>query len=119
MSYDFAKTVPMDDPDMITFMEFKSLFGEDGNLIAIGVKDSSLYDVHNFELFRRLSDSIKTFTGVNEVYSLPQIQRFEKDTAERKFNLVPIFRNGHYIYPLLFEYPDGNQRTHTAHSARP
>ncbi|MCA6078290.1 efflux RND transporter permease subunit [Fulvivirga sedimenti] len=93
MSYDFAKTVPMDDPDMINFMEFKSLFGEDGNLIAIGVKDSSLYDVHNFELFRRLSDSIKTFTGVNEVYSLPQIQRFEKDTAERKFNLVPIFRN--------------------------
>ncbi len=93
MSYDFAKTVPMDDPDMITFMGFKSLFGEDGNLIAIGVKDSSLYEVQNFELFRRLSDSIKTFVGVNEVYSLPQIERLEKDTAERKFDLNPIFRS--------------------------
>ncbi|MEJ2004095.1 MAG: hypothetical protein P8X57_03810, partial [Cyclobacteriaceae bacterium] len=39
MSYDFGKTVPQDDPEMVTFMRFKSLFGEDGNLIAIGVKD--------------------------------------------------------------------------------
>ena len=91
LSYDFGKTVPQDDPDMVTFMRFKSMFGEDGNLLAIGVRDSSLYNVRNFELFRRLSDSIMTFDGVSQVYSLPQIERLEKDTAERQFVLNRIF----------------------------
>ena len=92
MSYDFANTVPQDDPDMVTFMNFKSVFGEDGNLIAIGVKDSSLYDVRNFEQFRRLSDSIRILEGVDQVFSLPQIERLEKDTAERRFVMEPIFK---------------------------
>ena len=45
MSYDFARTVPLDDPDMIELDKFRSQFGEDGNVIAVGVKDSSLYQL--------------------------------------------------------------------------
>src|SRR5689334_1565302 len=29
MSYDFARTVPLDDPDMIALTDFKKQFGED------------------------------------------------------------------------------------------
>nr|WP_040496765.1 MMPL family transporter [Fulvivirga imtechensis] len=91
MSYDFAKTVPSDDPDMVVFQQFKQEFGEDGNLVALGIRDSSLYTPENFERLRELSTTIAALPGVNDVLSLPLIQRLEKDTAERRFALKPIF----------------------------
>lgn len=91
MSFDFAKTVPSDDPDMMAFQEFKDLFGEDGNLVALGIKDSAVYTVENFKKLRTLSKELADLTGVNDVMSLPLIQRLEKDTAETRFVLNPIF----------------------------
>jgi predicted RND superfamily exporter protein len=91
MSYDFAKTVPSHDPDMVNFNQFKELFGEDGNIIALGVKDSSLYKLDNFKRFRSLSKEISSIEGVNNVLSLPMIQRLEKNTEEKRFDLKPIF----------------------------
>lgn len=91
MSYDFAKTVPSHDPDMVNFQEFKDLFGEDGNIIAIAVKDSSLYQLENFKKFRSLSEKLSTLDGVNSVLSLPLIKRLVKNTEEKRFDLEPIF----------------------------
>ena len=42
MSYDFARTVPLNDPEMVFLNQFKAQFGEDGNMMAIGIKDSSI-----------------------------------------------------------------------------
>lgn len=92
MSYDFAKTVPSDDSDMVVFQQFKDQFGEDGNLVALGIKDSSVYTPENFEKLRKLSRQIAALEGVNDVLSLPLVQRLEKDTKEKKFNLRSVFR---------------------------
>jgi len=91
MSFDFAKTVPNDDPDMVVFQEFKNLFGEDGNLVALGIKDSSVYESDKFKKLRALSQELSKLNGVNDVISLPLIQRLKKDTAEKRFVLEPIF----------------------------
>lgn len=94
MSFEFAKTVPADDPDMIEFQNFKSLFGEDGNLVALGILDSTVYETDNFKSLYKLSKELDTLAGVNSVLSLPLIQLLEKDTANNKFLLKPIFANG-------------------------
>jgi predicted RND superfamily exporter protein len=94
MSYDFAKTVPSTDPDMLEFMEFKKTFGEDGNLIAVGFKDSAIYELENFEKLRTLSHDFDSLEGVNRVFSLPEVERLEKDTAETRFVLNPVFKRG-------------------------
>ncbi|NOS56307.1 MAG: hypothetical protein HOP37_08640 [Cyclobacteriaceae bacterium] len=41
MSYDLARTVPLDDPEMVFLQKFKAQFGEDGNIIAVGLRDSA------------------------------------------------------------------------------
>jgi len=92
MSFDFAKTVPNDDPDMMVFQKFKSLFGEDGNLMALGIHDSAIYNADNFKKLRALSKKVSELPGVNDVLSLPLVKRLEKDTAEKKFILNPIFK---------------------------
>jgi predicted RND superfamily exporter protein len=39
MTYDFAQVVSADDPDMIYFQRFKKTFGEDGNVLVLGMQD--------------------------------------------------------------------------------
>lgn len=91
MSYDFRGTVPANDPEQIFFTEFKEQFGEDGGIVAIGLKDSSIYQYKNFEKLREFCVSVKQIPGINDVISLPQIKMMEKDTARKQFKLVDIF----------------------------
>ncbi len=91
MSYEFTRTVPLDDPEMIFFNNFKKQFGEDGNMMAIGVKDSALFQLENFQKFRTFSDELKNIEGVGEILSLPLLKIIQKDTVQTKFYLTNLF----------------------------
>lgn len=92
MDYDLAKLVPQHDPDYITLEKFKAQFGEDGNILAIGIKDSSIYKTDNFRKFSYLTDAISDIHGVNNVLSLANIKLLKKNTQEKKFELQPLFK---------------------------
>lgn len=91
MSYSFARTVPPNDPDMIELTKFKEQFGEDGNTVAVCVKDSSLFTLEKFQKFRELTANIKKIEGVNGVLSLPNLSIILKDTANTRFYPSPLF----------------------------
>jgi uncharacterized protein len=91
MTYDFAKVVPSTDPEMIYFEHFRSMFGEDGNIVVLGIKDSSLYSIENFTRLKYLSEELKRLKGVNNVLSLPLISTFTKDIENKKFLAQPLF----------------------------
>ncbi|MBS1486007.1 MAG: MMPL family transporter [Bacteroidetes bacterium] len=91
MSYDLARTVPLDDPEQVFLINFKKQFGEDANIVGIAVKDSSIYSLNKFNRFRELNDEIKKIKGVNNVLSLPEIKIIVKDTAEKKFKFNSLF----------------------------
>ena len=91
MSYDFARAVPLDDPDMIDLNKFRAQFGEDGNLIAVAVKDSALYQLKNFEAYRLFTDDIKRIPGVKQALSLPFLPLIQKDTANTRFYTQRLF----------------------------
>lgn len=91
MSYEFTRTVPPNDPDMIYFNEFKKQFGEDGNMMAVGIKDSAIYTLENFNKLRAFSNEIKKLEGINEVLALPQLRIILKDTVAKRFYLSTLF----------------------------
>ena len=91
LSYDFAKVVPAKDPDMLYFKKFTETFGDDGNLIVVGVADSAVYEPLNFKRFKFMSDYIQNIPGVTGLVSLTNLHRLEKDTETKTFNRVPIF----------------------------
>ncbi|MBK5279155.1 MAG: MMPL family transporter, partial [Bacteroidia bacterium] len=91
MSYEFTRTVPLDDPEMVFFNRFKEQFGEDGNMMAVGVKDSALFELENFQKFRTFSNELKEIEGVGEILSLPLLKIIQKDTALGKFYLSNLF----------------------------
>ncbi|MGC1240241.1 MAG: efflux RND transporter permease subunit [Chryseosolibacter sp.] len=91
MSYDFARTVPLNDPDMITLQDFRKQFGEDGNIIAIGFRDSAIYEQKNFEAYRDFARTVRQISGVSEVIALPLLKMILKDTEKSRFYLANIF----------------------------
>lgn len=91
MRYDFAQIVPESDPDAQYLTQFRKTFGEDGNMLVIGVKDSAIYQTTNFKRFKFLSDELAKLEGVNNVLSLPGLQRLKKDTDQKRFVLDPLF----------------------------
>ena len=64
-SYSLFTAVPDEDPDMMYFTQFKENFGEDANILAIGINDSALYEVENFRRFKYLSDELLTINLLN------------------------------------------------------
>ncbi len=91
MSYDLARTVPADDPEMVFLQQFKKQFGEDANIIGVGIRDSSIYSLKSFNHFRELNTIIKNIKGVNNLLSMPEVKIIHKDTANKKFKLEPLF----------------------------
>ena len=51
-SYSLSSVVPSTDPDMKFFKKFKKTFGADGNILAIGLHDSAVYQVENFKKYK-------------------------------------------------------------------
>ena len=92
LNYDFSQTVPDSDPDMIYYNEFKDTFGEDGNVFAIGLKDSSIFELNNFIQYQNLIDNVKGIEGVKGALGLSTLQILKKNTKNKNFEFIPIFK---------------------------
>ncbi|GGF02893.1 efflux RND transporter permease subunit [Hymenobacter cavernae] len=92
MTYDFAQVVSPDDPEMVYFQRFKKTFGEDGNVLVLGLQDSSIYRLGNFTELRALTDTLTKVKGVNGVLSVTKLIALGKDTAKQQFVAHPIFQ---------------------------
>lgn len=90
-SYDLANIVPESDPDMIYFRQFRKTFGEDGNIMALGIQDSSVYQLENFKKFSELTYKLEGKEGIRNVLGLPNLQKLEKNNEKRAFELQPVF----------------------------
>jgi hypothetical protein len=91
MSYDLARTVPANDPEMVFLQKFKKQFGEDANIIGIAIQDSSVYTLQKFNQYRNLNKTIRKISGVNNVLSLTELKIIRKDTAHTRFRVSSLF----------------------------
>ena len=81
MTYDFQSVVSPNDPEMQYFQTFKQTFGEDGNVLVVGMQDSSVYKLGNFRELRILTDTLGKVQGVNGVLSVTKLINLENDTV--------------------------------------
>ncbi len=88
-----ANLLPDDHEVNIEYNNFLNKFGEEGNLIIIGVKDSSLLTVKKLNAWNKLSDSFKSYKEVETVVSVKDLQKLVKDNANQKFKLEPFIKD--------------------------
>lgn len=92
-TYTEANLLPDDHEVNVTYNRFLEIFGEEGNLIVIGVKDTSLYKVKNLNAWNNLSDSFKAYPQVETVISIKDLQKLVKNQDEEKFELEPFIKD--------------------------
>ena len=66
MSYEMAKMLPASDSVSVDYENFRKQFGEDGRVLFVGIKDSSLFQLKKFNAWHDLTYQIKEIQGVEE-----------------------------------------------------
>lgn len=91
ITYDFLKVVPQDDPAMVYFKDFYKMFGEDANIMVVGIQDPKIFKLETFNKFYDLCYAIKNTNGVNDAISLPTLKMLTKDTLNSKLDVQSVF----------------------------
>lgn len=69
---------------------FLDKFGDEGNLIIIGVKDSTFFTPKAFEAWTKMVTKLKKAKEVEMVISIESLQKLTKNSTEETFELVPL-----------------------------
>lgn len=91
MSYEFSKAIPVDNPKYQDFLSFKEKFGDDGNVLVIGVATNDFFALKNFEAFRALNNGLKKVPYVEDVLSISNAVNLLKDTTSNRLDAIPVF----------------------------
>jgi uncharacterized protein len=93
LSYDFARAIPVDNPKYKEYQEFKKKFGEDGNLLVIGIRTDKLFTENFFNDYADLHRKLKDLRGVDDVISIPGAVNLVKADSSEKLVTDTIFEN--------------------------
>ncbi|MBD0833523.1 efflux RND transporter permease subunit [Aestuariibaculum sediminum] len=112
-TYTEANLLPDDHEVNIKYNEFLKIFGEEGNLIILGVKDSTLLTVEKLNAWNKLAQDFKKFDEVETVVSIKDLQKLVKDNKNEKFVLQPFIKDSIHStkeikaleYELFNKYP--------------
>ncbi|HPF50349.1 MAG TPA: MMPL family transporter [Draconibacterium sp.] len=91
MSYEYASLLPKKDQAYKDYQKFVDVFGEEGNLIIIGIDDPEFFQLDHFKRWQGLSNDLTNVEGVENLLSVSNTYNLVKNTDEKKFEVVSIF----------------------------
>jgi len=93
MSYEYASMLPIKDPAFKDYQQFVEVFGEEGNLIIIGIQDTSFFQIDRFRKWEELCDELSQVEGVEDLLSVSNAYNLIKNTEERRFEIEELFHD--------------------------
>jgi len=91
MSYEYSSLLPKRDQAYKDYQYFVDIFGEEGNLIIIGIQDSNFFNIGNFEHWKNLCDNLSQVEGVENLLSVANTYNLVKNSEEKHFQVRRIF----------------------------
>lgn len=101
LSYDFARAIPINNPKYKAYQEFKKKFGEDGNLLVIGVQTPDLFKQKIFNAYASLQKELKTVRGVDDIISVPSAINLVKIPETEQLKADTIFPDRELSQPEI------------------
>ena len=90
-SYTEANLLPEDDKATLDYQEFLKVFGEEGNLIILAVKDSTIFTPEKFNAWNELVNRFDNLEEIDFTTSIADVQKLKADRKQRKFVLEPLY----------------------------
>ncbi|MFZ1529430.1 MAG: MMPL family transporter [Ferruginibacter sp.] len=91
LSYEFARAIPTDNVKYQDYQAFRQKFGDDGNMLVIGIQTDKLFELSYFKKYSALQQQLKQVSDVEDVMSVPSAVNLVKDPFTEKLNAVKIF----------------------------
>ncbi len=91
LSYEFSKAIPTDNPKYKDYTAFKNKFGDDGNLLVVGITTKDLFTLKTFKQYQQLQQNLKAIAGVEDILSVPGAFNLVKNIETEKLNATKIF----------------------------
>ncbi|MFV7234051.1 efflux RND transporter permease subunit [Flavobacterium sp. ZB4R12] len=84
-----ANLLPDDNIVNLEYNAFLNKFGEEGNLVIIGVKDNTIFTPKAYASWSKLMNGLKGDKAVDLVISLNDLKKLQKNDSLETFELVP------------------------------
>jgi len=91
LSYDFTRAIPLNNPKYKAYQEFRKKFGEDGNLLVVGIQTDKLFEEKTFNTYYELQRNFKKIKGVDDIISIPTAVNLVKIPETEKLKAELIF----------------------------
>nr|WP_315156679.1 MMPL family transporter [uncultured Flavobacterium sp.] len=98
-----ANMLPDDNIANVEYNAFLGKFGEEGNLIIIGVKDSTFFTPKAYAAWSKLMNTIKQNHEVDLVVSLNDLKKLQKNETLETFELVPFVDESKALNPKYLQ----------------
>lgn len=90
-TYTEANLLPSKHPENIEYDAFVKIFGEEGNLMVIALKEEEFFEPRIFEKWIALNEKIESFPEVHFTLSTNNVKELVKDENIKSFVLKPVF----------------------------
>lgn len=94
LSYEFTNAIPTDNPKYQDYQAFRKQFGEDGNLMVMGVQTDKFFSPEFFNDYSLLVQSLEKVKAVENVLSIPGAINLVKDTSSGQLKVTRIIAPG-------------------------
>lgn len=84
--YDFAALLPASDSTLIDYKAFKQQFGEDGDVLLIGIEQKDLFRKDIYGAWHDLGEEILALDGIEEVISAARCYHLVRNDSLKRFD---------------------------------
>lgn len=87
-----ANLLPDQHEENIRYNEFLNLFGEEGNVMLLAIKDPELFSENKLEAWNELSSKLDSYEEIDFTLSIENLKVLSKNIKTKKFELVQFIK---------------------------
>lgn len=91
MSYEYASLLPRKDQAFKDYQKFTEIFGEEGNLIMIGIQDENFFKLEHYRRWTQFTAELTEIEGVEDLLSVNNAYDLYRNPEDRKYQVIPFF----------------------------
>ena len=84
--YDFASLLPATDSTLINYLDFKQRFGEDGDVLVVGIQQEKLFEKDIFNAWYDFGEEVRKLDGIEQVVSAARCYHLVRNDSLKRFD---------------------------------
>ena len=89
-SFTEANLLPDNHPFNTFYQKFLDRFGEEGNMIVLGVQDEAFFEPDKLAAWAALGDSLEASPSINNVVDISRLTQLKRNDRKKVFEVTPI-----------------------------